>query len=73
MSGNDGSHFAAVDEINPRTYKMIYGGPINSPEDAYYFYKNSQTIGYIGGSSFERIPTELAISETTDNLKIIIN
>ncbi|MBI4855660.1 MAG: phosphoenolpyruvate hydrolase family protein [Acetobacterium woodii] len=61
--------FAAVDEINPRTYKMIYGGPINSPEDAYYFYKNSQTIGYIGGSSFERIPTELAISETTDKFK----
>nr|WP_320026519.1 phosphoenolpyruvate hydrolase family protein [uncultured Acetobacterium sp.] len=61
--------FGAVDEINPRTYKMIYGGPINSPEDAYYFYKNSQTIGYIGGSSFERIPTELAISETTDKFK----
>jgi DNA-binding NtrC family response regulator len=32
-------------------------------------YKNSQTIGYIGGSSFERIPTELAISETTDKFK----
>ena len=61
--------FGAVDEINPRIYKMIYGGPINSPEDAYYFYKNSQTIGYIGGSSFERIPTELAISETTDKFK----
>lgn len=61
--------FSAVDEISHKSSKMIYGGPINSPEDAYYFYKNSQTIGYIGGSSFERIPTELAISETTDKFK----
>lgn len=63
------SIFCAVDEINPSAFKMIYGGPVNTPEDAYYFYKNSQTIGYIGGSSFERIPTELAITETTDKFK----
>lgn len=61
--------FTAVDEINSKIYKMIYGGPISTPEDAYYFYKNTQAIGYIGGSSFERIPTELAILETTDKFK----
>jgi len=61
--------FTAVDEINSKTFKMIYGGPINTPEDAYYFYKNTKAIGYIGGSSFERIPTELAILETTDKFK----
>ncbi|MGL4607192.1 MAG: phosphoenolpyruvate hydrolase family protein [Eubacteriaceae bacterium] len=62
--------FKSVEAINPKIHKMIYGGPINTPEDAYFFYKNSETIaGYIGGSSFERIPTELAISETTDKFK----
>ncbi|WKY43387.1 phosphoenolpyruvate hydrolase family protein [Eubacteriaceae bacterium ES2] len=61
--------FVEADVINADCLKMIYGGPINTPEDAYYFYKNSLAIGYIGGSSFERIPTELAISETTDKFK----
>jgi len=61
--------FAGAKKIDPHSIHMVYGGPIKTPEQAAYFYKNSSAIGYIGGSSFERIPTEIIIRETTDNFK----
>jgi DNA-binding NtrC family response regulator/predicted TIM-barrel enzyme len=61
--------FSSIDNLDNKPLKMIYGGSVSTPEDAYYFYKNTSAIGYIGGSSFERIPTEMAISETTDKFK----
>lgn len=61
--------FDSVKKIMPDPINMVYGGPIKNPEQAAYFYKNSSAIGYIGGSSFERIPTEITIRETTDNFK----
>jgi len=61
--------FNAVDKINSSIFKMIYGGPVEHPEQAFLFYENSQAVGYIGGSSFERIPTEFAIREVTDKFK----
>lgn len=61
--------FDSVKTIVPDPINMVYGGPIKDPEQAAYFYKNSSAVGYIGGSSFERIPTEITIRETTDNFK----
>lgn len=55
--------------INPNILNMVYGGPINDPEQANEFYKRTGAIGYIGGSSFERIPTEISIKETTEKFK----
>lgn len=41
---------------------MIYGGPITSLNDAQFIYDQNKYIdGYIGGSVFERIPTEKAL------------
>ena len=61
--------FDACDRINPSVVKMVYGGPIKSPLDAKYFYDNTECQGFIGGSSFERIPAEKAIMNTTKSFK----
>lgn len=61
--------FTAVDEIREGVIKMIYAGPANTPMDMLYMYQNTACQGYIGGSTFERIPTERAILNTTRAFK----
>ncbi len=61
--------FRVVDCFDPEIIKMFYGGPITTPQDTDYFYKNTAALGHIGGSSFERIPTEKIIKETTGRFK----
>ncbi|MCE5170100.1 phosphoenolpyruvate hydrolase family protein [Paenibacillus profundus] len=61
--------FRACDEINPDVLKMIYGGPVNTPSDVKYMYDNTEAVGYLGGSSFERIPSEAAITKTAIDFK----
>ncbi|SKC73888.1 phosphoenolpyruvate hydrolase family protein [Maledivibacter halophilus] len=58
-----------VKKLNPQILNMVYGGPINDPEQANLFYKKAGALGYIGGSSFERIPTEISIKNTTAKFK----
>lgn len=57
--------FKICNRMNADVIKMVYGGPIKSPIDARYFYDNTGCQGFIGGSSFERIPSEKAIMNTT--------
>ena len=61
--------FAACDQVNPGIIKMIYGGPVKTPADLSFMYSNTGTMGYIGGSSFERIPSEDAITNITRAFK----
>ncbi|MFZ7103790.1 MAG: phosphoenolpyruvate hydrolase family protein [Peptococcaceae bacterium] len=61
--------FEVSNRINPDAFNMFYGGPIKDPEQAKDFYNHTPAVGYIGGSSFERIPTEVSIKETTDRFK----
>jgi len=61
--------FSAASSIDPDILKMVYGGPIAEPKQAKYFYSNAGAVGYIGGSSFERIPTESSIVDITDQFK----
>ncbi|RRD92394.1 helix-turn-helix domain-containing protein [Clostridiales bacterium COT073_COT-073] len=63
------SIFAVCDAINPGVIKMIYAGPANTPIDMQYMYQNTKCQGYIGGSTFDRIPTERAILNTTKAFK----
>jgi predicted TIM-barrel enzyme/AraC-like DNA-binding protein len=49
--------------------KLVYGGPVKTPKDAEFIYNNTDAMGYIGGSSFERIPTEEAITHITNEFK----
>ena len=49
--------------------RMIYSGPASTPIDMRYMYPNTSCQGYIGGSTFERIPIERAIHNTTKAFK----
>lgn len=49
---------------------MIYGGPITTLNDAQFIYDNNKHInGYIGGSVFERIPTEKTLETMIESFK----
>lgn len=61
--------FSACDEVGADTIKMIYGGPVKTPTDLSFIYNNTSAMGYIGGSSFERIPSEDAILNITRAFK----
>ena len=61
--------FNASDKIRSDVIKMIYAGPANTPIDMQYLYQNTKCQGYIGGSTFDRIPTERAILNTTKAFK----
>lgn len=62
--------FCVCDEMKSEVIKMVYGGPINSPLDLKYMYNNTDAMGYLGGSSFERIPFEIAITQVTREFKV---
>lgn len=61
--------FSAVQVEEGFPLKLVYGGPVNTPENADYMYRNTEAVGYIGGSSFERIPTEESIVRVTELFK----
>lgn len=61
--------FAVCADKNPDAVRMIYAGPANTPIDMQYLYRNTACQGYIGGSTFDRIPTERAILNTTRAFK----
>ena len=44
---------------------ICHGGPIATPEDATFIFKNTEGVdGFYGASSMERLPTEVAITDT---------
>ncbi|MBE5967061.1 MAG: AraC family transcriptional regulator [Lachnospiraceae bacterium] len=61
--------FCCCNEVRPEVIKMVYSGPANTPIDMQYLYKNTSCQGYIGGSTFDRIPTERAVLNTTKAFK----
>ncbi|QLR04030.1 phosphoenolpyruvate hydrolase family protein [Providencia rettgeri] len=51
---------------------LCHGGPIATPEDAEYILAHSPDChGFYGASSMERLPTEVALKETTQQFKSI--
>ncbi|MBQ7496542.1 MAG: phosphoenolpyruvate hydrolase family protein [Selenomonas sp.] len=61
--------FGVCKEKNPGALRMIYAGPANTLTDMQYLYKNTECQGYIGGSTFDRIPMEAGIFETVKAFK----
>ncbi|WP_407267962.1 phosphoenolpyruvate hydrolase family protein [Radiobacillus sp. PE A8.2] len=61
--------FNTCNQKNANIMKMIYGGPVTSPIDVSYMYEDTDIIGYIGGSVFERIPSEQTLTEITKSFK----
>lgn len=64
-----GRIFQVCREVNEDAIRMIYAGPVNTPIDMQYMYKKTDCQGYIGGSTFDRIPTERAILNTARAFK----
>jgi predicted TIM-barrel enzyme len=62
----------AARSINPDILVLCHGGPIATPRDAAYILKNAKSCnGFYGASSMERLPTEIALTETTRKFKRI--
>ncbi|MBP2168202.1 putative TIM-barrel enzyme [Erwinia toletana] len=51
---------------------LCHGGPISTPQDAQYILDNCPLCdGFYGASSMERLPTEVALTDTTRQFKKI--
>ena len=61
--------YALCDQQRPEVIKMLYGGPVKTPVDVQYMYQNTSAHGYIGGSAFDRIPTEKSLMNITKAFK----
>jgi predicted TIM-barrel enzyme len=62
----------AARSVNPDVLVLCHGGPVATPEDADYILKNCRGCnGFYGASSMERLPTEVALVETTRKFKAI--
>jgi len=60
----------AARSVNPDVIVLCHGGPIATPEDAQFILKNARGCnGFYGASSMERLPTEVALTETTRKFK----
>ena len=58
--------------VNPDVLVLCHGGPIAEPEDAAYVLGRTQgVVGFFGASSMERLPTEIALTETVRRFKAI--
>jgi len=57
---------AAAKAINPDVIVLCHGGPIATPDDAQFILgRCGGCHGFYGASSMERLPTEVALTETT--------
>jgi predicted TIM-barrel enzyme len=62
----------AAKEVNPDVLVLCHGGPIAEPEDAAYVLRRAQgVVGFFGASSMERLPAEIALTETVRRFKAI--
>ena len=63
---------AAARAVNREVIVLCHGGPIARPADARYILEHCrQCHGFYGASSMERLPTEVALTETTRKFKRI--
>ena len=57
---------AAAKAVNPSVIVLCHGGPIATPADAQFILQHCPAChGFYGASSMERLPTEVALVETT--------
>ncbi|WP_428944111.1 phosphoenolpyruvate hydrolase family protein [Pantoea sp. FN060301] len=63
---------AAAKAVREDVIVLCHGGPISSPQDAEYILNHCpQCDGFYGASSMERLPSEIALTETTKQFKTI--
>ena len=54
---------------NPDILIFSHGGPISSPEDTAYIYQHTESVGFLGASSIERIPVEKPLENAVKDFK----
>jgi predicted TIM-barrel enzyme len=60
----------AATRVNPEVIVLCHGGPIAEPDDAAFVLAGTSGIaGFFGASSMERLPTEVAVTETVRRFK----
>jgi predicted TIM-barrel enzyme len=63
---------AAARKVRKDAIVLCHGGPIATPRDAQFILQNCPGCnGFYGASSIERLPTEIALTETTRKFKRI--
>ncbi len=53
----------AARAVNPDVILVSHGGPFNDPPTVQYSFEHTSVHGYMGASSIERIPVEIAITK----------
>ena len=62
----------AAKSVNPDIIALCHGGPLSMPEDVEYVLHRTKGVhGFYGASSMERLPVEVAITETMRKFKAI--
>jgi predicted TIM-barrel enzyme len=62
----------AAAEVDPDVLVLCHGGPIAWPDDAAFVLSRTRGVaGFFGASSMERLPTEIAMTETMRRFKRI--
>ncbi len=62
----------AAKAVNPEIIVLCHGGPIAEPDDVTYILQHMEGVaGFFGASSMERLPTEVAITETMRRFKTL--
>ena len=61
----------AVWQVNPEAILLCHGGPIATPADASFILAHTDAVGFVGASSMERLPVEVAMTETMREFKAI--
>jgi len=57
--------------VNKDCLVLSHGGPILTPSDAAYINEHTDTVGFVGASSIERIAVESSITDLTREFKSI--
>jgi len=60
---------AAARHGKPDIMIFAHGGPISSPQDTAYIYQHTDSVGFLGASSIERIPIEVPLTEAVKDFK----
>jgi len=61
----------AAKTVNPDVIVVTHGGPLEMPEAVEKVMRGSECYGFIGASTMERLPTEVAIESTVRSFKDI--
>ena len=58
-----------VKRISPKTKFLLEGGPIETAEDLAQVVRLADIDGYVGGSTFERMPLEVSVADQIDRFR----